>query len=378
MQVDYCRNDMISSPVCRTEEQQVTSTPIGLGAAPSFERMTPSPPPARRSPMTSQHHQMPVNTLSIHLHGSSLGAGGITPYNTSSTSVSLYPLNGLSVASKQILATNAFTNGIVTSSNMHTSNGPIHRQNTRNVDYHTTYEHARINGIVPEIIRGGEVVASNDTKGSNRPHNSTTNQVILGEAGGFKSMLWVEDKPRETLNGVSPDVCKPSGSGCSIRSTSSSSGNSSNSPSSSRRSTISPGSSILANNYFRGTSSPNNGARNGACSSSPHSISPIQTLSEDLNDSLYNKIAPNPIRQMPINMERLWQRDHRQHLTQPQASADTTGNGVRRTGTFGNDRQTNHGNSNVDDDDDDNANLICMICDDTATGLHYGIITCEG
>lgn len=29
-------------------------------------------------------------------------------------------------------------------------------------------------------------------------------------------------------------------------------------------------------------------------------------------------------------------------------------------------------------DDDDDTPMICMICDDKATGLHYGIITCEG
>ena len=29
-------------------------------------------------------------------------------------------------------------------------------------------------------------------------------------------------------------------------------------------------------------------------------------------------------------------------------------------------------------DDNDEHPMICMICDDKATGLHYGIITCEG
>lgn len=28
--------------------------------------------------------------------------------------------------------------------------------------------------------------------------------------------------------------------------------------------------------------------------------------------------------------------------------------------------------------DDDEQPMICMICEDKATGLHYGIITCEG
>jgi len=28
--------------------------------------------------------------------------------------------------------------------------------------------------------------------------------------------------------------------------------------------------------------------------------------------------------------------------------------------------------------DEDEQPLVCMICEDKATGLHYGIITCEG
>ncbi|GFY78978.1 hormone receptor 4 [Trichonephila inaurata madagascariensis] len=31
-----------------------------------------------------------------------------------------------------------------------------------------------------------------------------------------------------------------------------------------------------------------------------------------------------------------------------------------------------------DDDSEDNQPMVCMICEDKATGLHYGIITCEG
>jgi hypothetical protein len=30
------------------------------------------------------------------------------------------------------------------------------------------------------------------------------------------------------------------------------------------------------------------------------------------------------------------------------------------------------------DDEEDDTPMICMICEDKATGLHYGIITCEG
>lgn len=31
-----------------------------------------------------------------------------------------------------------------------------------------------------------------------------------------------------------------------------------------------------------------------------------------------------------------------------------------------------------EDPEEDDQPMICMICEDKATGLHYGIITCEG
>jgi nuclear receptor subfamily 6 group A len=31
-----------------------------------------------------------------------------------------------------------------------------------------------------------------------------------------------------------------------------------------------------------------------------------------------------------------------------------------------------------DDQEEEEQPMICMICEDKATGLHYGIITCEG
>lgn len=31
-----------------------------------------------------------------------------------------------------------------------------------------------------------------------------------------------------------------------------------------------------------------------------------------------------------------------------------------------------------DDNEEEEQPMICMICEDKATGLHYGIITCEG
>ena len=43
-------------------------------------------------------------------------------------------------------------------------------------------------------------------------------------------------------------------------------------------------------------------------------------------------------------------------------------------------RPSVNGNGDVNrmEEDDEDTPMICMICEDKATGLHYGIITCEG
>ena len=50
-------------------------------------------------------------------------------------------------------------------------------------------------------------------------------------------------------------------------------------------------------------------------------------------------------------------------LPLPVPSSEMTGGGLR---------------ASVGDDSDSDEPMVCEICDDKATGLHYGIITCEG
>ncbi len=95
-----------------------------------------------------------------------------------------------------------------------------------------------------------------------------------------------------------------------------------------------------------------------------------------------------PQRRSPINMERLWAGDKSQL---PSHASDSL---VRRTllkeirifqsdylnsynFSLQNGGTNTHG-TNVVPPDEDEEPLICMICEDKATGLHYGIITCEG
>lgn len=77
--------------------------------------------------------------------------------------------------------------------------------------------------------------------------------------------------------------------------------------------------------------------------------------------SITEEIRGNPpsyARGLPINMEKLWEGDKSQLPTQTTAKSEET-----------------DGKVGLAEEDEP---LICMICEDKATGLHYGIITCEG
>ena len=79
----------------------------------------------------------------------------------------------------------------------------------------------------------------------------------------------------------------------------------------------------------------------------------------------------------PLNMERLWAGDRSQlPHTQPDSQAALNLSTVGMWGA----RNTVPAPSQpaaIDEEDEDQP-MICMICEDRATGLHYGIITCEG
>jgi len=72
---------------------------------------------------------------------------------------------------------------------------------------------------------------------------------------------------------------------------------------------------------------------------------------------------PPPRRRSPMNMERLWAGD----MSQLPAHVLESQNGHMNLGGL---------RPNQDPEDEDP--LLCNICEDRATGLHYGIITCEG
>lgn len=88
---------------------------------------------------------------------------------------------------------------------------------------------------------------------------------------------------------------------------------------------------------------------------------------------------------VPLNMERLWAGDlsqlpvtatHQMHALNLTAN---TGTGWPMTSSNGDNKpvpaNTYH---QMEEADEQEQPMVCMICDDRATGLHYGIITCEG
>lgn len=77
----------------------------------------------------------------------------------------------------------------------------------------------------------------------------------------------------------------------------------------------------------------------------------------------------------PLNMERLWASDSQAMNLTVGGSWGGHQNGDTPAPSTSSSRVTQ---SKEDDDEEDEQPMICMICDDKATGLHYGIITCEG
>ncbi|XP_014251568.1 hormone receptor 4-like isoform X2 [Cimex lectularius] len=81
--------------------------------------------------------------------------------------------------------------------------------------------------------------------------------------------------------------------------------------------------------------------------------------------TLGQETSPNTTGTRALNMERLWAGD----LSQLPGAQQITALNL----SWAKQQPTK-----PDDHEDDEQPMICMICEDKATGLHYGIITCEG
>lgn len=169
------------------------------------------------------------------------------------------------------------------------------------------------------IIAGGNIGMGNSstpqTNGTHHVNLSRTPTVIMGEAGGVRTMLW--SQPGQAIPNPGLEIgiggTSPPGSGSSLSSGASSNGSTYN-------------------------------GHSGSSGSHP------------------------AIQKGVLSMERLWASEALNLSTG--ASNTTNGHGPSIT-------SLTNGHSNNEDDDFETP-MVCMICDDRATGLHYGIITCEG
>uniref|UniRef100_A0AAR5P6W4 Hormone receptor 4 n=1 Tax=Dendroctonus ponderosae TaxID=77166 RepID=A0AAR5P6W4_DENPD len=230
-------------------------------------------------------------------------------------------------------------------------------------------KHQRINGVKPELI-GGSFGATSPTHvpdlrspSSPMPRTTTsmpirqTPTVKMGEAGGVRTMIWSQPTLCTTPTcptGVNPPLF-PTTSGWPAA------GNPiSNPEESAAQMLLNLGQDNLLGRI------------------------PVSRSMESPSQSIPN------LSTAPLNMERLWEGDMRQiPLTQQTQALNLTsptgltpqnlfpgGSNLRLMGLgLG---EPSASNEHPEQGEEEEQPMICMICEDKATGLHYGIITCEG
>ncbi|CAB0015889.1 unnamed protein product [Nesidiocoris tenuis] len=210
----------------------------------------------------------------------------------------------------------------------------------------------RINGVRPELI-GGDM---RPPLAPTTPRQTPT--VIMGEAGGVRTMVWSQPEPPPP-----PPTSAPS---TSLPSPSSSTSSSSNWPSST---------TVIASNQ----QSPNQ---------EETAAQLLLTLGQECVSNTNGRTTPGdggplvgggggsgagggtsgaggPGSCRSLNMERLWAGD----LSQLPGAQQITALNLS---------WAKQPPAQPQDPEEDEQPMICMICEDKATGLHYGIITCEG
>lgn len=226
----------------------------------------------------------------------------------------------------------------------------------------------RINGVRPELIGGVNNFCEMKPPPSpqQRPSSAvrSTPTVIMGEAGGVRTMIWSQPSPEQ---GPQP----PQQHFLAAASTSSWSTSSQSSTSSSNINNEESAAQLLLN---LGQDNQHLNARNISSVNNNH-----QQQSQQYPATL--------------NMERLWAGDLSQLPASQQMTAlNLTSNApatnlsplwlqnqsasapfIKNNGELG-----GNGKMGPEDHEEDDQPMICMICEDKATGLHYGIITCEG
>lgn len=179
------------------------------------------------------------------------------------------------------------------------------------------------------IVAGGSLGVPNSTNGANNHHHVNLNRtptVIMGEAGGVRTMLWSQNLPQEL--------------------------------------------GIQSN----GTSSPTNGHYGLPPLTNATTLNPIGHNSPPQNNDNYHHAVKGQ-----LSMERLWAAEALNLSTGSNGNTNTPNPKSFNSSPPTNGHYQHHQIPNPHPEDDEYEQpMICMICEDRATGLHYGIITCEG
>lgn len=215
-------------------------------------------------------------------------------------------------------------------------------------------QHSRINGVKPELIGGSFTTPTfPDIKPPGSPlQRPNTNipirqapTVIMGEAGGVRTMIWSQ-----------PSLCP------------------------------SPASPVEPPPIIQPTTSnwPPSGSTN-VSNTEENAAQMLLNLGQDRLRLPVSRpmVSPHSPTNTPLNMERLWAGDLRQLPLNQQTQALNLssppppmyhvpgGHEIKQLSeTLSTEPQ--------EQTEEDEQPMICMICEDKATGLHYGIITCEG
>ncbi|RZF33806.1 hypothetical protein LSTR_LSTR013694 [Laodelphax striatellus] len=206
----------------------------------------------------------------------------------------------------------------------------------------------RINGVRPELIGGVNFSPTECQTTTMKPPlpspqqrapSRNTPTVIMGEAGGVRTMVWSQPG----LDGGNTTPTTPHHASTSSWSSQSSSSSAGGNPE----------------------------------ESAAHLL---------LNLGQEQAIVPRPF-PVPLNMERLWAGDLSQLPASQQIQALNLTSSpsppcwppILRNGEQQHMKMVTHAqNHHPEENEEDEQPMICMICEDKATGLHYGIITCEG
>ncbi|KAF6204780.1 hypothetical protein GE061_018942 [Apolygus lucorum] len=201
----------------------------------------------------------------------------------------------------------------------------------------------RINGVRAELI-GGEM----------RPPQAPTPRpaptVIMGEAGGVRTMVWSQP--------AAPEQPPPSSTSSSSSSSSWPASTTTAPPPPNQEETAAQLLLTLGGDYCVG--------QEGIVNSNGRTT-PIGAGIGSSGAGGATSLSGGPGSCRSLNMERLWAGD----LSQLPGAQQITALNLSWA------KQAPAAHKPEDPDEDDQP-MICMICEDKATGLHYGIITCEG